>query len=318
MISLDEDGDCIVVRREKTRSLGPLQDRDESVYGDLVLSDMHIGIKSTSEIKQKYIIEMGEHGCLGIFHSTATPLDKVGLQVWRGAAVLVDYLLSLTHLIHGSVILELGAGTGLVSLAAGLIGVRAAFATDAFDDVLSNCLRNVESNGLKGRVFVRHLDWMESSPWLALGTAPPPHRTTFSWQLNEIQQLGSVDMILAADVIYDDTLTEGLMRLALMCMTPPRRGHEALPCVMYVAVERRECFTLRDMDVKAPAYQFWRSLFVDAEASSQTGESKRGVVRVGSWALIGKRIDLGDIPKCVHGYERTHLLELWELKVTSI
>jgi predicted nicotinamide N-methyase len=315
MLSLDEDGDCVVVRREKTASQ---QGTHETVYDDLVLSDMHIGSESTLGIEHKSIIELNGHGRLCVFHSIATPLDKVGLQVWRGAAILVDYLLSLKHQVQGSVVLELGAGTGLVSLAAGLAGAHAVFATDAFHDVLYNCLRNVESNGLHGRVFARKFDWMEPPPWVAPACSPPQlQRTSFAWHPTDVEQLRSVDVILAADVIYDNTLTEAFMRLALVLMTGPRRSHNAPPCVLLVAVERRECFTLRDMDVKSPAYEYWRSLFVSVEASSET-RKLGAVLTVGSWVLFGKRLELDSISKCVRGYERTDLLELWELKASTI
>ena len=49
----------------------------------------------------------------------STTLEEVGQQVWRGALLMVDYLLSRgSPRLHDCVVLELGAGTGLVSIVA--------------------------------------------------------------------------------------------------------------------------------------------------------------------------------------------------------
>ena len=49
----------------------------------------------------------------------STSLEKVGQQVWRGALLMVDHLISWDNSrLEDSVVLELGAGTGLVSIVA--------------------------------------------------------------------------------------------------------------------------------------------------------------------------------------------------------
>ncbi|KAL7979081.1 hypothetical protein Chor_015105 [Crotalus horridus] len=49
-------------------------------------------------------------------HTMATPLEDVGKQVWRGAFLLADYILSKQDLFKGCTVLELGAGIGFVSI----------------------------------------------------------------------------------------------------------------------------------------------------------------------------------------------------------
>jgi predicted nicotinamide N-methyase len=43
-------------------------------------------------------------------------VDLVGLQVWRGALLLSDYILSHPHEFHDKEVLELAAGTGITSI----------------------------------------------------------------------------------------------------------------------------------------------------------------------------------------------------------
>lgn len=45
-------------------------------------------------------------------HHLATPLPDVGLQVWRGACLLSDYMLHKQDVIRGRHVLDLGAGVG--------------------------------------------------------------------------------------------------------------------------------------------------------------------------------------------------------------
>lgn len=51
-------------------------------------------------------------------HSVSTELDLVGLQVWRGALLLADYILSHPDSFRNQTILELGSGVGLTSIVA--------------------------------------------------------------------------------------------------------------------------------------------------------------------------------------------------------
>ena len=103
----------------------------------------------------------GRSGTLKLRHALATPLPDVGLQVWRGALLLCDYLLARPALVRGATILELGAGCGLCGLlAAGT--ARRVFVTDNAEGVLANAQANVELNGVEAVARVRMLDWAET------------------------------------------------------------------------------------------------------------------------------------------------------------
>lgn len=51
----------------------------------------------------------------------STKLQHVGLQVWRGALLLADYILSNPDLFKDKTVLELGAGVGLTSIVASFL-----------------------------------------------------------------------------------------------------------------------------------------------------------------------------------------------------
>ena len=48
-------------------------------------------------------------------------MKLVGLQLWRGALLLGDYILSHPELFQNKTVLELGSGVGLDSIVAGIV-----------------------------------------------------------------------------------------------------------------------------------------------------------------------------------------------------
>lgn len=53
-------------------------------------------------------------------HSKSTILNLVGLQVWRGALLLADWLICNNENLPDKTILELGSGVGLTSIVASM------------------------------------------------------------------------------------------------------------------------------------------------------------------------------------------------------
>ncbi|KAJ7067876.1 S-adenosyl-L-methionine-dependent methyltransferase [Mycena amicta] len=113
---------------------------------------------------------------------------SVGLQSWGSAIVFAERLCSEPasfDLVDNSPlrILELGAGTGLLSIAAAkLLPLATVVATDYHPAILANLTANVRTNLLGARICVAALDWSDPSD------APP---------LDE-----AFDIVLAADVVY--------------------------------------------------------------------------------------------------------------------
>ncbi|KAJ3409409.1 Methyltransferase-like protein 22 [Chytridiales sp. JEL 0842] len=115
-----------------------------------------------------------------IYHRLATPLKGVGCQVWSGAILLSDFLLHHASSFRNRTLLEIGAGTGLVSIVAASapVGARRVFATDLIHrsrnrsvqrttaaavgeqswDVLKLCEDNLKANSVTNVVRVRELN----------------------------------------------------------------------------------------------------------------------------------------------------------------
>ena len=156
-------------------------------------------------------------------------------QLWRGALLLCDYLVSYPEICRGASALELGAGIGLVSLVAHRVGARPVWATgmvlgrrasicaaasgcpahrrrdfvslagarerprspvsDAFDSVLANAARNLVVKEGED-VRVRRLNWSDESPFRLAPSEP------WAWTSADVAALGATDrrtVLLAAD-----------------------------------------------------------------------------------------------------------------------
>lgn len=84
-------------------------DRDEESV--LYIGIYFLYINLSKILKLLFILE----------HSVSTELQMVGLQVWRGALLLADYILSNPDLFKEKIIMELGSGVGLTSIIASFL-----------------------------------------------------------------------------------------------------------------------------------------------------------------------------------------------------
>ncbi|CAH9063167.1 unnamed protein product [Cuscuta epithymum] len=264
-LNLDADGDLILTRRRKA---------------------------------QKY------HTVITIHHNITSSLPRVGLQIWRAELLLSDFVLhtiSTSSIFDGIVAVELGAGTGMAGMILAHVA-RTVFLTDHGEEVLDNCARNVQNNaGIvhpNAQIHVRELDW--KGPW-------PPKVAEYLqsvkrnvWTQTEIEELKKASILLAADVIYSDDLTDAFFSILerLMAENPEK--------VLYLALEKRYNFTLDDLDVVANGYSHFRSYL--------EGESNELVSSPYSRCFLGKQINLKEIPKYVREYDRGDNVEIWEIK----
>ncbi|KAJ3020590.1 UNVERIFIED_CONTAM: hypothetical protein HDU68_010099 [Siphonaria sp. JEL0065] len=251
---------------------------------DLVLSDIHLHHSSnctTFALPSKTIIKVN--------HKLATTLPLVGLQVWAGALLLSEYLVWKRHLFEGKGILELGAGTGLVSQVAGAkdVSAKRVVATDVCigngngdidesstgDSVLVLLKQNVELNAkhVKG-VHVRELDLTND--------AFPLFSWPFQQSIVDVTQGGfgfttfdldwfhnECTVILGADIIYVDFVTFHLVKRIPKLLLKKQRASTLSPTIaennsiwesrtLYLALEKRIQFCKDECKVAAPAWDF--------------------------------------------------------------
>ncbi|XP_010906574.1 uncharacterized protein [Elaeis guineensis] len=243
-----------------------------------------------------------------IRHNITSSLGNVGLQVWRAALVLTEFIWhkSLTSSDFNDIIaLELGAGTGLVGIALARVA-RTVFITDRGMEVLDNCGANVQLNsGLlkfhEPSIHIRELDWKEGwPPNLQTCDFSSQQRTRYSWASSEIEEAERATLLLAADVIYSDELTDSLFSILERLMS---RGSEK---VLYLAMEKRYNFSLEELDVVANGYAHFRS-FLNGD------EEYEGHDDALLPCFVGELIDLGQIPQYIREYERGKDLEIWKI-----
>lgn len=217
-------------------------------------------------------------------------------KVWRGAFLLADLILSQPTTFRGATVLELGAGTGLTSVVMATVA-KTVYCTDVGEDLLSMCQKNVTLNRhlmepAGGEVRVRLLDWLRHD----LCTDADAE---FGWTEDEVADLhDNTTIIIAADVCYDDDLTDALFRtLYRIC------NNLRLPSTTYLSIEKRLNFTLRHLDISCEAYDHFRHCLCEMQE-----------LRDGRTCFTVEQVK-PSFPQCLL-YERIEQLELW--KVTAV
>jgi predicted nicotinamide N-methyase len=236
--------------------------------------------------------------------SSATSLDLVGHQIWRASLYLGDFLLSNSDFFRNKSVLELGAGTGISSLIAGMVVQGGEIiATDYDDTVLELCEANVSENKQQDVVKVRAIDWMDarwetsSSDGFQLRDAADGK---FGWTQSEQHELQNVDVIVCADCVYDDDLTDALFRVLEKIMPAT--------AVLYAALEKRFNFCLSAMDEVANGHSNFVSKFAVETNIPHDGRCSRL-----SPSFVGKVVPSDTFEQHLQ-YLRTADLELWEIR----
>ena len=250
---------------------------------------------------------------LTIKHSNSTNLDNVGKQIWNGALLLADYILN-KECFNDSFCIELGSGVGLSSIVASL-KVKHIFVTDYSGDILQVCHDNIKDNdinpnsqgGLENVFSVKKLVWnrFEQGNYANLNKnfhdyllKNEDSNTQFQWVEKDIIILKKTDFIFIADCIYDNELTDCLFSTLLSLVMSSEKEEVAV----IFTIEKRINFTLADLDIKAPAYDYFRQ--------------KLALLQKESMIDLKRNVTCEQIPMKFMkylNYERTNFLELWKV-----
>ncbi|CAH0390705.1 unnamed protein product [Bemisia tabaci] len=216
-------------------------------------------------------------GVIKIEHSLSTPLATVGLQVWRGALLLADFILH-----HGMKtfldknVLEVGAGMGLTSIVASIFAKRVVATDVDIGGILALLKKNFDANKAlaKSCIQIFPLNFYERN-----------------WNFELEKAIKECNIILAADVIYDNDVTEEFVKSIEKMLSTPK--------ILYICLERRYVFTLDDLDTVAPCYEhFWK--YFDQTRTKPSNKS---------WMV--EQVPL-DFPQYFQ-YDRNKHLILWKI-----
>lgn len=111
--------------------------------GDDARSDSH-----QVDVDGDVVVKRKRRDAIEIEHQESTDLTMVGLQVWRGALILADFLFHNRQKFSGQNILEMGSGVGLSSIAAAIHSEHNVCCTDID---LGGILRLIGTNVLRNR-----------------------------------------------------------------------------------------------------------------------------------------------------------------------
>ena len=127
--------------------------------------------------------------CIEIEHSKSTILSEVGLQVWRGAFLINDFVLSNQDMFSNKTVLELGSGVALTSIVASIFTKRVLCTDINIGSILDLIKRNIELNkqyqNTPNNIAVYELNFMAKQ-----------------WSVELEEELKNVDIVLAADGMY--------------------------------------------------------------------------------------------------------------------
>nr|GMC49943.1 methyltransferase-like protein 22 isoform X1 [Ipomoea batatas] len=156
--------------------------------------------------------------------------------------------------------------------------------------------------------FVLHMISMSSifdgKIAVELGAGTVKSSSSYAWTQKEFEELKKASVLLAADVIYSDDLTDAFFS------TLERLMSESPEKVLYLALEKRYNFTLDDLDVVANGYSHFRSYLRDVDDAEHNELDSSS----SSPCFLGKQIKLTEIPKYVREYDRGNDVEIWEIK----
>jgi predicted nicotinamide N-methyase len=214
------------------------------------------GAGSRGQLTQRRTFEFSCSHSSAVVHIQEIISDgPLGLFVWPSSILLARYIwITWREFAAGKSVLELGAGTALPGLVAAALGARVIL-TDRSDatEVLANCERCVDINGLQEQCTVMPLNWGEFSAATIADSLRP-------------------DVLLGADVFFHPPDFESIIATACFFM---RRNPD---CVFVTTYQQRDAsatikLLLRDWGMVARVVPMRSFLRLDDEEEEDSGDS---------------------------------------------
>ena len=178
-----------------------------------------------------------------IKHKLSTDLNGVGYQVWRGALLMSDYIIAnIGNGFKKKSVLEIGAGTGLASIALSRFCSDNSIYTTDLPELVDLLKENLHSNNSKN-VEVFPLDLKD---------------------FTKDTKFREIDIVIGADVIYDNDVTDGVINFLQRLLDDATK--DTLEFIF--TIDKRYIFTIDDMETVAPSYEYFMSQLTDLD---QTG-----------------------------------------------
>ncbi|CAG7834847.1 unnamed protein product [Allacma fusca] len=271
---------------------GATNSRRESTQGVSVDEDGDLVVRRKNDSADM------EESFMFIEYENSTKLEAVGLQIWRGAFLLADHIIANVSTIYkGKAVVELGAGTGLTSIVAAMFAKRV-IATDLDEfSVLDLIKSNLKHNEkfVQSEFRIQPLDF-----------------TNTSWSPELEEFISQADVILAADVVYHERITQAFVTTLKKILSCGNKSKD-----IFIAMEKRYAFTIYDLDTVAPMYAHFVDELESVLNLSASSQSSFAVMhRSGSTSV---QLTIQQIPLSFpqyFNYERTKELVLWHLSST--
>ncbi|KFG59949.1 ankyrin repeat-containing protein [Toxoplasma gondii RUB] len=205
------------------------------------------GEEGTGEEDEESVIikcrEIGLDWTGQAFGDNAATDDTTGLHLWSAAVIGAQWMAELSKKgrFAGASVLELGAGCGLMGLAAALHAPEALSVfvqSDVFPHTLRNLEKGLSANGFsrgKGdtwtkagraqRACILALDWTETRTWPRVAEGSPKReafeRDGEERDGEEKETLQQFDFILGSDLLYDRKMLPPLVEVVASLLKKP-------------------------------------------------------------------------------------------------
>jgi len=144
-----------------------------------------------------------------------------GQKLWCGSLAVMEYLLGNQEAVAGKVVVELGAGTGVLGMLCKRLGAARVVLTDNDSKSLVHMVTDCEKNAVEAEVL--SLDWffLENIAQRLFGAEAKEEE-----EVEEGGRGAKRVVIVAGDVLYKRALLEPFMATVVCLLAGPKRGEE--------------------------------------------------------------------------------------------